>query len=226
MKKQSCTFEEDYFEEYFKKEITEFSESGFNRMHNWFRGIFKAINGIHNIQNGKGKTAIEFGCALGAASRVLSDFGYQVTATDVSNYAVKKAKKFSSNIKFIQQDIQEQLKTKEYFDLVVAFDVIEHLEQPEKAIKNMFHLVKKGGLVICSTPNDYEYARKIPSHVNVKDPLKWRELFKKAGFKQVKTYQRTFIPFLYRLHWGLNFALPFGINFEQLCSPVFIIAEK
>jgi len=225
MKKQSCKFEEDYFEQYFKDEITEFSERGFKRMHNWFRGIFKAINGIYNIKNGKGKKAIEFGCALGAASRILSDFGYEVTATDVSTYAVKKAKKFSPHIKFITQDIQHP-KTKEKFDLAIAFDVIEHLEQPERAINNMFNLVKSGGVVICSTPNDYKYAHEIPSHINVKSPQNWKKIFKNAGFNKVETHQRTFIPFLYRLYWGLNFALPFGINFEPVCSPVFIIAEK
>lgn len=226
MKKQTYSFEEDYFEKYFKDEITDFSEKGFNRMYNWFRGIFKEINGIHIIKNGTGKTAIEFGCALGAASRVLSDFGYKVTATDVSNYAVKKAKKFSPDIKFIQQDIQNQLKSKKQFDLAIAFDVIEHLEQPEKAIKNMFNLIEKGGVVICSTPNDYKYAREIPSHINVKSPLEWQRIFTKAGFKNVTTKQRSFLPLLYRIHWGLNFALPFGINFEQICSPVFIIAKK
>lgn len=226
MRKKHYTFEEDYFEGYYIHEITDFTPAGFRRMHNWFRGIFAALNRYADIKNGKGKKAIEFGCAIGAVSKVLSNLGYDVLGTDVSSYAVKRASKLAPEIKFLVHDIQKPFKAKEKFDLVCAFDVIEHLRNPEKAIANMFSITKKNGVVICSTPNDYGYARKVPSHINVKKPGEWENIFRNVGFKTVKIKQLSFLPFFYRLDWRLNFALPFGINFEAIPSPVFIIARK
>ena len=226
MKKKHYTFEEDYFEGYYIHEITDFTPAGFNRMYKWFRGIFSTLDKYVDIEDGKGKRAIEFGCAIGAVSKVLSDLGYDVLGTDVSSYAVKRASKLAPEIKFSVHDIQKPFKKKEKFDLVCAFDVIEHLKVPEKAIRNMFSIVKDNGVVICSTPNDYEYARKVPSHINVKKPEEWEKIFKKVGFKNVRIRQLSFLPFFYRLDWRLNFAVPFGINFEAIPSPVFIIAKK
>jgi len=226
MKKKNYTFEEDYFEEYYVKEITDFTPGGFKRMYNWFKGIFNALNKYVDINDGKGKKAIEFGSAIGAASKLLSDLGYDVLATDVSSYSVKRARKLASQVKFAVHDIHKPFITRNKFDLVCAFDVIEHLGKPKAAIKNMFSIIKDKGVVICSTPNDYGYARKVPSHINVKKPEQWERIFRDAGFKNVTVKQFSFLPFFYRLHWRLNFALPFGINFESIPSPVFIIARK
>lgn len=226
MKKKDYSYEEDYFKGYYIRQITDFTPQGFKRMYNWFRGIFASLNRYTDIDNGKGKRAIEFGCAIGAASKLMSDMGYNVLGTDVSSYSVKRAQKLAPQVKYAVADIQKPMNVKNKFDLICAFDVIEHLKKPEIAVNNMFSLVKENGIVICSTPNDYEYARKIPSHINVKKPDEWRKIFLKSGFKKIKIKQLSFIPFFYRLHWRLNFAFPFGINFELIPSPVFIIAKK
>ena len=226
MKKQTCSFEYDYFGEYYAP-YSDFTNKAFRRNLNWFKGIFHAINKFTDVQEGKGKTAIEFGCAHGAASRVLYDLGYKIIATDISNYAISRAEKLSPQIPFLRHDIQKPLPSQAgKRDLVICLDVIEHLENPAKAIKNMYELIKPNGLVICSTPNDYPETRKVFTHINVKKPQQWRRLFHKAGFKNVVIRQMAFLPFLYRIHWRLNFALHYGINIPFVCSPVFIFAKK
>lgn len=226
MKKKTYTYEEDYFGEYYVNAVTDFTPDGLQRLRNWFRGIFFALKKHIDVTKGKNKTAIEFGSALGAISSLLHEWGYTVTATDISNYSITRAKKLSPHITFFKQDIQKTLKKTEKYDLVICFDVIEHLKYPDLAIKNMYTSVKKNGVVLCSTPNDYTYAKEEPSHINVRKPGEWKKLFLEAGFKNVKILQISFIPFLYRFHWKLTFALPFGINYKRICSPVFIIAKK
>lgn len=227
MKKQTCSFEEDYFQKFYPEKVADFDEKGFGQIYNWFKGIFFTIDKYAKISNGKKKYALEFGCALGAASKVLYDFGYNVIATDISSYAIKRARKLSPQITFLKHDIQKPLALyKRKYDLIICLDVIEHLEMPEKAIRNMYQLIDKNGVVICSTPNDYEYEKKVFTHINVKNPHEWKRLFHKAGFKKVETHIMTFLPFFYRIHWRLNFALPFGINSSVACSPVFIIARR
>lgn len=227
MKKNKHTFEEKYFTDHYSH-ISDFSEKTSEKNKNWFKGIFYAINKYTKILDGKNKNALEFGCAAGVASKLLADSGYSVTSTDISLYAVQKAKKLYSNIHFLKHDIQDPFISKTKYDLVLALDVIEHLENPERAIKNMHNLIKSKGLVLCSTPNDYAHERKVPTHISVKTPQEWKKLFYAAGFKSVEIRQKTFLPFFYRFHWRFALAFPFAVNFHSpiACSPVFIFARK
>lgn len=217
-------FEEDYFEGYYKG-IADFTPRRDKELANWFRGMFEYISRYYPIKKGKAKKLIEFGCATGAASSVLRDFDWGVTATDVSRYAVEKAKKNFKNIKFLVHDMEKAFR-QDKFDIAVAFDVIEHLKDPELALKNTYKMLKYGGTIILTTPNDYEHMSNDPTHINVKKPGEWNKIMKRVGFKNIVMKQVAFIPYLYRFHWRLNYALPLAISSPHVISPVVIIANK
>lgn len=217
-------FEESYFEGYYKG-IADFSQKRDRELANWFRGMFEYINRHYPLKKGEGKKLIEFGCATGAASSVLRDFGWNVTATDVSKYAVKKAQKNFKGIKFLVQDMEKPFK-KDKFDLAVAFDVIEHLPHPEVGIRNVFNLLKEGGTAVFSTPNDYPHVSNDPTHINVKQPYEWEKILKKVGFKNIFMKQITLLPYFYRWHWRFSIALPFAVGSPYFISPVIIIAKR
>jgi 2-polyprenyl-3-methyl-5-hydroxy-6-metoxy-1,4-benzoquinol methylase len=40
------------------------------------------------------------------------------------------------------------------FDVIVAVEVIEHLENPRATVREWFRLLRDGGTIICSTPNN------------------------------------------------------------------------
>ena len=221
---KTLNFEEEYFEGYYKG-IADFTKKRDRELANWFRGIFEYINSYYPIKKGIGKKLIEFGCATGAASSVLRDFGYNVTATDISQYAVKKAAKNYRGIRFLVGDMEKSF-TKDKFDLAVALDVIEHLPHPEVGIKNVYNLLKKNGVAIFSTPNDNIYALNEPTHINVKQPHAWKKILKIVGFKNIYMKQITLVPYFYRWHWRLCLVLPFATASPYLISPVIIIAEK
>lgn len=108
----------------------------------------------------------------------------------------------------------------------MAFDVIEHLDKPEEALKNSYEILKKGGVLILTTPNDYKHMSNDPTHINVKKPQDWRNIIRKIGFKNIIVRQITFVPYLYRFNWRLNFAIPITTASPYFISPVFIIAQK
>lgn len=224
-KKKDVTFEENYFEGYYHG-IGDFSDSRDGELTNWFKSIFDYINRYYPITRGRGRKLIEFGCATGAAANLLANYGFQVTSTDVSRYAVTNAKKNYKDINFFVHDIQKLFSKDKNFDVAIALDVIEHLESPERAIKNIYKILKKGGIMLLTTPNDYKYVSNDPTHINVKRPASWKKIVKQAGFKDIKISQVTFIPYLYRFHWRLNYPMPFAINSPYFISPVFIIAKK
>jgi len=53
----------------------------------------------------------------------------------------------------IQGDLETYPLPRNQFDIVVCWDVIEHLSHPRKALLNMFEATKPGGFVILGFPN-------------------------------------------------------------------------
>jgi SAM-dependent methyltransferase len=51
----------------------------------------------------------------------------------------------------------------ELFDLVLANNVLEHLESPERVLAEVYRVLKPGGLFIAKTPNKYHYVPLIAS---------------------------------------------------------------
>jgi 2-polyprenyl-3-methyl-5-hydroxy-6-metoxy-1,4-benzoquinol methylase len=136
-----------------------------------------------NLLNGEGKKALDVGCALGYTSQVLTGLGYQTSAFDVSAWGVKQAKQ-NAQVDFLVADAQTGYAFKEdLFDLVVCFDVLEHLASPEKALQNMFSVCR--GVIVCTTPNKKveKTIRKITgdydeTHISVKTPAQWQKIIK------------------------------------------------
>lgn len=218
-------FEEYYFEGYYSR-IGDFSPKRDRELSNWFRAVFEYVNRYYPIKHGRGKKLIEFGCATGAAANLLADYGFNVYSTDISSYAVRLAKKHYPDIKFSLQDMQKLFTLDSDFDIVVAFDVVEHLKEPKIALMNAYKILKPGGTIILTTPNDYKHMSNDPTHINVKKPAVWRKIIKQIGFKDIVIKQVTFVPYLYRFHWRLNYALPIAVSSQSVISPVVIIARR
>lgn len=220
-------FETDYFDGFYKSEVGEFSKKRADELSNWFRGMYNYVSRFVPIKKSFGKTILEFGCAYGSASQVLKEYGLKVTATDISEIAVERARKIHKGIEFDVHDMQKLYKTKRKFDYAIANDVIEHLEKPEQGIKNVYKILKPGGVAILSTQNDYDYKIQDPTHISVKNWKEWKRICYEAGFSDIKIKRVTFFPpYLYRISWKLNFVLPFPSSTTYFLSTVFIFAKK
>ena len=57
----------------------------------------------------------------------------------------------------------------EYFDCITALELLEHLENPIKFLRDCDRILKKGGLLIISTPSPYYYKPVIGSLVKKKE---------------------------------------------------------
>jgi ubiquinone/menaquinone biosynthesis C-methylase UbiE len=59
------------------------------------------------------------------------------------------------NIKIIQGDAQNLPFADNYFDIILATAIIEHLDRPTKMLDESYRVLKKEGLIILTTPNPF-----------------------------------------------------------------------
>lgn len=218
----------DYGKNYFTEQfnaVGHFDEVALKRNKYWFSGQLAFFEKHFFLSFKNAKKILEVGCAIGGIADIFDEKGVKVWAVDISDYAIKKAKKLSPKIKFTVCDIQEEIPIDERFDLVFAFEVLEHLEDPFPGLVNIRKALNKGGKLVATTPYPFKKYIEINTHVSVLDPRKWAELMKRAGFKKIKYQPVTFIPFLYRLNLRLNIILPFNSNLPFINSTVFYVAE-
>lgn len=145
-----------------------------------------------NLVNGRGKKALDVGCACGYAPKVLETLGYETYGIDVSRWGVKQAK-VNSEGQFLVCDAQAKLPFKDAtFDLVTCCDVLEHLQLPEKTIQGMLDVC--GGVIVCTTPNKAvekpvrKFMRDLDeTHINVKLPSEWENCIREnLDYKMLK----------------------------------------
>lgn len=228
MDKTKYAYEENYFKTYFPKELKKFTSKDVKKNKNWFWGWFRYLNKFTDLKNGKERKVLEIGCAVGSFSSILKDYNFDIYASDISKYVIKFAKKFYPEIKFYNFDVQKEIPINEQFDLVFSFEVLEHLENPQKALENIYKKLSPNGILICSTPPPYMRFINMKDHINVKSAEQWHEIFEEIGFKknQINIEQVAFIPFLYRYSKYLSLAIPLKINFPYINSTYFLIAMK
>ena len=219
-------YEEFFFEGVYKDRIGNFTIKDLDKNKRWFYAWIKVIE--NTIPLIKGKKILELGCAIGGASAVLRDMGFEIYASDVSRYVIKNSKKLRPDINFSVIDVTKKIKLKGKFDYIIAFEVLEHLEKSNLAIKNINKKLKDGGWLVFSTPPPYKRFIETPTHVNVHGKQYWINLLEKNGFKgkNIIVKEVSFIPLLYRLSKYLNFAVPFNIDIPNLSSTVFYFAKK
>src|SRR3989338_814730 len=218
-------FERNYFDGYYKKMVGSFTDNDLSKAKKWFLGWFKALDSVYDLKQG-GKEVLEIGCSIGGAAAVLAERGFRVTASDISDYALQKAKKLLPQVTFLRWDATKKFPNDKKFDLIYGFEVIEHISEPLKALTNLKETLKPKGVLILSTPFPYAYVYSDPTHVSVKHQTEWKDIFKQAGFSEVKFIKRSFIPYFYRFSKRLHLILPFTVNSPYINSSLFIIAYK
>ena len=114
--------------------------------------ILDQINN-RNIRNLK---ILDVGCGGGIICEPLARLGAKVTGIDFvpNNIIAAKihSKKNKLKINYINKDI-EKSKLDEKFDIILMFEVLEHLDNWKKTIKNIKKNLNKNGLIIISTIN-------------------------------------------------------------------------
>lgn len=132
----------DYYKEYYYLE----------REHWWFKARSKIIEThatqlIEGIANPK---ILNVGVATGATSDMLKKLG-EVTSLEYDKDCCQFLRE-QLNFDVIQGSVTELPFPDKIFDLVCAFDVIEHIEDDSLALQEMVRVCKPGGRIMVTVP--------------------------------------------------------------------------
>lgn len=136
---------------------------------------------------------LDIGCALGSLLKIAKKEGFKSEGLDISDFAVKQCKSFGLTA---TQGIILDIKKKKYYDIITAFEVIEHELDPLSTIKTINQLLKKDGLFVMTVPDSGTLIGKImgpkwfgyrnKEHIFHFTFESLRLLLKKGDFKNIK----------------------------------------
>lgn len=93
---------------------------------------------------------LDVGCALGGFLETARDGGWDVTGTEISEYAASHVRN-ELKIEVINKGLREAGLPEESFDAVTMWDVVEHLDDPFSVVKEVHRILKSDGLLVLST---------------------------------------------------------------------------
>lgn len=111
---------------------------------------------IRESQLRNNDAVLDLGCGEGFLISCLPDLK-KIVGIDISKVALNKARKILKNKPNIQLswgDAQKLNIPNQSFDKIICSETLEHLPQPEKAIKEIHRVLKKNGLAIISVPDE------------------------------------------------------------------------
>lgn len=100
-----------------------------------------------------GSKVLDIGCATGFILSKLDGDGFDTYGVDISEFALSCAEKITS-AQLQLADANKPLPFKENsYKVVLALDIIEHLDSPANFCREVRRILKPGGLFLLHTPN-------------------------------------------------------------------------
>ncbi len=137
---------------------------------------------------------LEIGCGHGFFLEAARNSPFETLGIDISAYAVEYAQKQRLPARLV--DLEKAHFPPQSFDAVVAFQLIEHIPNPLKFMREVNRILKPSGVVLLATPNEGGYLRKImgrhwlsyrhAEHLFFFSPKTLGELLSKSGFSSTE----------------------------------------
>lgn len=155
---------------------------------------------------------LEVGCGAGQFISAFKreNFSWDCYGADISEKAIQEARKRNDGVFYDLVKNDDILPyPNNYFSAVLIFDVLEHVDVPEKILQEVVRVLKPGGLFYCFVPCEsdrfsfWKYlnfsfwknlTRLYAGHINRWSRKDWINIFSKVGFKiKNKNYSEHFL---------------------------------
>jgi 2-polyprenyl-3-methyl-5-hydroxy-6-metoxy-1,4-benzoquinol methylase len=141
----------------------------------------------------QGRRLLDVGCHIGVFLEIAQERGWEAWGVEPSHWAAREAQ--SRGLRVIEGTLDDVHLAKESFDVITMWDVIEHLTDPLRELRESHRLLRKGGLICIHTMNIESLLAKLMGsrwpwlmemHLYYFSPRTLGEMLRKAGFTVVK----------------------------------------
>jgi len=156
---------------------------------------------------GRGRRVLDIGCAAGYLAAMLAGRGYEVVGIERPG---GHGDSFPENVELVEADLDSGLPPlRGKFSYAICGDILEHLRDPAKLLKQVAANLEPDGLLVASVPNSGNFYFRLNilfgrfpqddkglfdrTHLRFYMWKGWAELFATAGF-QVEQRKVTAIP--------------------------------
>ncbi len=98
---------------------------------------------------------LEIGCGIGTVVYELSRKGHDIAGIDISGEAIEYGRKKYGDIRLEVQAAETLPYENESFEVVLSFDLFEHIAAIDKHISEVRRVLRPGGYYLFQTPNRY-----------------------------------------------------------------------
>lgn len=122
------------------------------KTHWWFRGRRNIIASLlSSCMTHKAETALDIGCGTGFNAALLQHFAGKITGVESSDEAIAFAEKAGISFPVIKGEFPT-VAIQDTYDLVSLLDVLEHIDDDRKAVREIERLLKPGGIAVITVP--------------------------------------------------------------------------
>lgn len=164
----------------------------------------RKITAFKNLVNNRnfGKI-LDVGCASGTLTNKISKLFPKsiIVAVDVYDKAINYGRGKYPHIKFVRTDAQNLPFKDNFFDLVICYETIEHVQVPDKVLRELKRVIKKDGLIIVAMDSGNLLFRIVwwfwekskgkvwqDAHLHPFHHNELEQIIRKMGFKIVKKH--------------------------------------
>jgi len=193
--------------------------------------------------NFKEKNILDIGCYDGTFLFLVKNKKNKFYGIETSDYGVRESRKKGIAVERFFIDDKTKLPFKnDFFDLVIAGEIIEHIYDTDFFLREIYRLLKKDGFLLISTPNIASFGRRLmlffglnpiieisPNEQNSSGHIRYftfrtlKKLLKKHGFKII-IRRPDIINFSSNGRFKLAFLARIFPNFSQ--SLIFLVSKN
>ncbi|MCF7669541.1 MAG: methyltransferase domain-containing protein [Verrucomicrobia bacterium] len=122
----------------------------------WDTDFFAKYTDTLINHSGRGERVLDAGCGVGQALKRLVAADIDAYGVDVSKPNIERAKVICGNCSVYDGKVLPF--TDGFFRAAGAFNVLEHVEEPELFLSELCRVVKPGGWIVVSSPNFFRAA--------------------------------------------------------------------
>ena len=129
-------------------------------------------------------TVLEIGCGEGYGISELVQFSKKYIGVDKFDTYISEDIKKQNDIVFHKMEIPPLLNIEaNSIDFVVTFQVIEHIQDDNYFLREIFRVLKPGGKLLLTTPNKLMSLSRNPWHIREYTPFEMKEILRKNFVK-------------------------------------------